>query len=83
MIFAAALVWQSAISNRFACIKHSQELCEILLRYHDIYGDSRPNCTEFGSGLQALVLARHYVLEAEIWTPLPVCGAPQYFLPDF
>ena len=42
---------------------------------------------EFGSGLQALVLARHYVLEAEIWTPLPVCGArasaPQYCLPDF
>ena len=35
---------------------------------------------EFGSGLhslQALVLARHYVLEAEIWTPLPVCGVSQ------
>ena len=32
----------------------------------------------FGSGLQALVLARHYVLEAGILTPLPVCGAPQY-----
>jgi hypothetical protein len=29
------------------------------------------------------VLVRHYVLEAEIWTPFPVCGAPQYRLPEF
>ena len=34
--------------------------------FADVYGDSRP-----------LVLVRHYVLEAKIWAPLPVCGAPQ------
>ena len=45
------------------------------------YGDSAQ--AESGSGLQASLLARHYVLDAEIWTQLPVCGAPRYYLPDF
>ena len=47
-----------------------------------VYGASNEQ-VEFGSGLQALVLAPHYVLEAQFWTPLPVCGAPQRSLPDF
>ena len=38
---------------------------------------------EFANGLQALVLARHHVLEAEIWMLLSVCGSPQHHLPDF